>query len=211
MLDILGTRQKELLRALLGVLEGLSVEELAERLGITRNAVRQHLAALGNDGLVAPGRMRASGGRPGQLYMLTAKGRELFPRRYSWFAELLIGLVRRERGPDGLHERLRTLGTEVATELRQQHPGSGDLNGSVDRLAGLMAELGYEATTRTDPAAGPVIEASNCIFHRLAVQDPEICAFDLALMSSFSGAEVEHQECMARGGAVCRFRFTRSS
>ena len=34
-----------------------------------------------------------------------------------------------------------------------------------------------------------------------------ICKFDLALLSEFTGLSVEHQECMAKGGHVCRFKF----
>jgi predicted ArsR family transcriptional regulator len=208
-LEILGTRQKELMGALLGVPKGLSVDALARRLGVTRNAVRQHLAALGNDGLVSAGELRASGGRPEQLYELTPRGRELFPRAYSWFAELLLKLIQQEHGKEGLRKRLEALGADVAEDLRRQHPGSGELRHAVGKLAGVMADLGYSAVSRAD-AEAPVIEASNCIFHQLAMENPEVCAFDLALLARFTGAAVEHQECMARGGAVCRFRFGRS-
>ncbi|HEX5327334.1 MAG TPA: helix-turn-helix domain-containing protein [Acetobacteraceae bacterium] len=211
MLESFGSRQRDLLHALLGAPEGLSVEALAARLGITRNAVRQHLAALAADGLVAFGSMRPSGGRPEQLHVLTEKGRELFPRRYSWFAELMIGLLRREHRGEGLRDRLRGLGTDVAAELRRQHPGPAGLDDRVSRLAGLMADLGYNARVQPESDQPPVIEANNCIFHQLAMKNPEICAFDLALLSDFTGADVEHQECMARGGRACRFAFTNRS
>ena len=206
MLDILGTRQKELLRALLGTTEGLSAEALARHLGITTNAVRQHLAALANDGLVAPAGMRRSGGRPEQLHVLTGRGRELFPRHYSWFAELLVGLVRQEHGSEGLSERLHRLGQEVAAGLRQRRSDGATQATVVDELAGLMAELGYSAKS-VGSDSEKVIEAQNCVFHQLAMKDPDICAFDLALLSAFTDREVDHQECMARGGSVCRFRF----
>src|SRR5215469_18601107 len=61
---------------------GLTVEDLSQGLGITANAVRQHLTALERDGLVAKGETQSSGGRPEQLYELTAAGNELFPRHY---------------------------------------------------------------------------------------------------------------------------------
>jgi len=35
-----------------------------------------------------------------------------------------------------------------------------------------------------------------------------ICHFDLAMMERFTDSKVDHQECMARGGNVCRFKFT---
>jgi predicted ArsR family transcriptional regulator len=53
----------------------------------------------------------------------------------------------------------------------------------------------------------PTIEADNCVFHELALRNREVCNFDLALMSGFTGQRVELHECMARGGQVCRFRF----
>ena len=75
----------------------------------------------------------------------------------------------------------------------------------VEKLAELLKQFGYEA--RSTAAGAPTIEASNCIFHSLAVRNPEVCQFDLALLSTFTDSKVDHQECMARGGNVCRFKF----
>ena len=71
-----------------------------------------------------------------------------------------------------------------------------------------MNQYGYEAST-TSPAKHqlPVIEAKNCVYHDLAKQFPEVCEFDLGLLSETLQAEVDHQECIVRGGGVCRFKF----
>jgi predicted ArsR family transcriptional regulator len=206
MLEIIGKRQKELLQLLLRSKPGLTVDELAEHLRITRNAVRQHLAALSADGLVAPSATRPSGGRPQQLYTLTDKGKEAFPRHYSWFAQLVIEAITREHGAAGLRKRLVDMGTAMGDQLRRQHPESGSRQQKVGVLAEVMDQLGYDARTASDKA--PVIEASNCVFHELAMKNPEICDFDLAMMSALTDSKVDHQECMARGGNVCRFKFT---
>ena len=81
----------------------------------------------------------------------------------------------------------------------------------MNRLATIMQELGYEAVS-TEPSGRqlPMIEATNCVFHHLAARFPEICHFDLALLSTFVGRPVMHDECIARGGHVCRFRFNHS-
>ena len=205
MLAVLGNRQQELLKLLLKNKTGMTVDELAERLEITRNAVRQHVAALKNHGLVTQGGTRPSGGRPEQLYMLTDAGKESFPRNYSWLAQLLIESLKEQDGAEGLRERLSTLGSAVARQLRGQHPGLQSRQQKVEKLSQLMEQLGYEA--RNAAAGAPSIEAYNCIFHTLAVKNPEICQFDLALLSTFTDSKVDHQECMARGGNVCRFRF----
>lgn len=207
MLDMLGVRQKELLRFLLQNKAGLTADELSAQLSITRNAVRQHLAALENDGLVRKGITRASGGRPEQLYVLTEKGHECFPRHYAWFAQLLIESMQLEAGADTFGERLAAIGVQVGKQLRAQHPELATSGEKIAKLSEIMQQLGYS----TQPSAGneaDAIQADNCVFHTLALSNPNICQFDLALLSTFTGSAIDHQECMAKGGGVCRFKFT---
>lgn len=207
MLELLGRRQKDLLNLLLRHKGGLTVEELGTQLHVTRNAIRQHLAALEKGGLVTSGATKATRGRPTQLYVLSPKGQGLFPRQYSWLAELMLESVKQEAGGPGLRRRLAAMGTKVGSQLRLQHPALKTRQDKVLKLAELMEQLGYStaATTVLDPT---VISADNCVFHDLALKDPEVCQFDLALLSSFTDSRVEHQECMARGGHVCRFKFS---
>lgn len=206
MLDMLGDRQKDLLRLLLKNKAGITVEQISDGLAITRSAVRQHIAALENEGLVGKGASRATRGRPEQLYILTDKGRECFPRHYAWFAQLLIESVQREVGAEGMEERFQTMGTQVGQQLRGQLAGGSPPAERLRQLSGVMADLGYDARV-PGGAESDLIEADNCVFHNLATAHPHICKFDLALMSAFSERDVEHQECMATGGQVCRFKF----
>jgi predicted ArsR family transcriptional regulator len=230
MIEVFGARQKQLMRLLLKNKGGMTVDELALALKVTRNAVRQHLATLSKNGFVAPGRTRPTRGRPQQLHVLTDAGKEAFPRHYSWFAQLLVDAIAGEHGAEGLRTRLGRVAAAVATQLQQRGtvngnghgapngngtpvsqangaPG-GDLRQRVARLAGVMDELGYDARVGADVGANPAIEADNCVFHELAKKNPEICHFDLALLSAATDSKVEHHECMARGGNVCRFKFT---
>jgi predicted ArsR family transcriptional regulator len=207
MLEILGPRQKELLQLLLKNKAGMTADELCERLNITRTAVRQHLAALENDRLVSKGATRPSGGRPEQLYVLTTEGQELFPRHYAWFAELLMESIREEFGTEGLGARLEAMGERVATQLRQQYSGLTTPEQKVQKLAEIMEQLGYDAQKLDRTDGSLVIEASNCIFHNLAIRNAEVCKFDLALLSNFTGCKVDSNECIVTGGNVCRFRF----
>lgn len=207
MLEIIGKRQKELLQLLLRNKSGLTVDELAEQLRITRNAVRQHLAALGTDGLVAASATRPSGGRPQQLYTLTDRGNEVFPRHYSWFARLAVESITREHGAAGLRKRLVEMGTAVGEQLRAQYAGADTRQRKVAVLAQVMDQLGYNARATAASDKSPAVEADNCVFHELAMKNPEICQFDLAMMGALTESKVDHQECMARGGNICRFKF----
>lgn len=202
----IGGTQQVLMRELLRNKEGLTVEALAISLDVSRNAVRQHLTALERDGLVAKGRTQASGGRPEQLYVLTHAGEERFPRQYSWFSEMLLQMLRTEFGSAGLEEKLREMGRSVAKSLMTRLPDEGNASKRIAAIAAIMQEIGYDAVAKTENNEQE-IEAHNCVFHELAAKCPQVCSFDLALLSNCSGRRVEHRSCMVRGDDACRFRF----
>lgn len=207
MAEIFGERRKRLLRHLLRNKAGATVKELTQVLGVTRTAVRQHIAALMRDGLVAPGAVLPSGGRPKKLLALTLAGREAVPRHYSWFGELLLEAVERERDTASRRMRMTRIAAAVLARARVLPSRAEEESKSVERLAALMDQLGYDAHVATDADGAPAIEADHCIFHELAKKHPEVCHFDLALLSGYAGRRVELHECMSRGGRVCRFRF----
>lgn len=208
----LGKTQQQLLRHLLHSPAGASVETLGVAAGISHNAVRQHLTALLAEGFVARGAVQRTGGRPEQLFLLTPRGREMFPRRYAVLAAQLIESVGTELGADRLQAMLRQLGERVGADAATTLDGGA---GSAERVAAVartMNELGYDADVESDAVgASDRIVAHNCVFHHLASQFPQVCQFDLAFLERASGRAVEHAECMVRGGGACRFRFVRNT
>ena len=204
----MGERQKQLLKLLRASKLGLSVDELSKGLEITRNAIRQHLASLEAAGLVTLGPTRPSGGgRPQQLYILTELGKEMSPRQYSWLAQLVVASVRREEGMENMSKRMNEIGANVAQQIRSQYPDLTTHQEKVEKLAEVMDQLGYNARNATLPGGEAVIEADNCVFHTMAKKDLEICHLDRGLMETFTDSKVEQNECMARGGNVCRFKL----
>ena len=208
MLNTMGERQKQLLKLLRGNKPGLSVDELSKGLDITRNAVRQHLASLEAAGLVTTGVTRPSGGgRPQQLYVLTELGSECFLLLYSWLEKLVVASVQREEGAANMGKRLNEIGAGVAQQLRAQYPDLSTHEEKVEKLAEVMDQLGYNAKNATEPGGEAVIEADNCVFHRMAAKDTDICHLERGLMETFTDSKIEQEECMARGGNVCRFKL----
>ncbi|MGH8487077.1 MAG: helix-turn-helix transcriptional regulator [Pseudomonas sp.] len=204
MFEGLGRTQQDLLSALLYTAAGMSIEELASQLSVTRTAVRQHLAALERDGLVVRGALRATGRRPEQLYRLSAHGRELFPRHYHLLANLLINEVAGLIGHDALVSLMRSMGKKMAEDLSAVRLDE-------QQIAAHMKAVGYEAEVFFRTTSDTQIVAHNCVFHQLAEAHPEICELDLALIGSLGGGEVQHLECMLRGGQVCRFELKRNA
>lgn len=202
-LEHYGPTQRRMLECLLQEPDGLSVERLTGELGITPSAVRQHLAGLERDGLVARASQQPTRGRPEQLYALSPTGREAFPRRYRQLAESLIEEVGETIGPEKLEAVMRRMGNRAGKEVAAARGGRA----SIESTAAAMQETGYEA--EINPRDKAEIVAHNCVFHRLAARFPAVCQFDLAFLESATGRKVEHRECMVRGGQVCRFGFKR--
>jgi len=180
----------------------VGVQAIAAALGVSRNAAHQHMVALEREGLIERAEAIRTRGRPSQGYRLSAAGKATFPRQYALLARQMLGELARHLGPEELRATLQRIGLSLADSLRGEM-GSED---NIQRIAGLMRELGYESRA-TDGEAGVEIEAHNCVFHDLAMADPTICEVDLALLRSLSGQEVDHRRCMARGERSCRFAF----
>jgi predicted ArsR family transcriptional regulator len=202
-----GERQRRLLSLLLEEKQGQSAEELARALGISRSAVHQHLGALEGGGFVEKTSKAPQGGRPGYAWRLTRRGVHLFPKQYALFSGLLIDGIREQLGSDGLAAAMRSLGRKLGEQQRPRVQGKAPAR-QVEKVAAIMGELGYSSRTeREDGRELPLIDARNCIYHDLAREHLEVCQLDLALIETLLEADVEHVECMARGGNACRFRI----
>lgn len=201
----LGTTQQKLLRRLLLAPQGSSVEQLCEALRVTHNAVRQHLTALITAGLVEHGLARPSGGRPQARYLLTIRGRDLFPQQYGLIAMALLEQLYAQGNRESVQQLLGSMGKSLGTAAASRVDAT-DTASIAASLAEQLDALGYEALVvkHGDEAQ---IEAYNCVFHSLAKQHPDVCRFDLAFLETASGRSVQHMECLVRGGQSCRFRI----
>ena len=201
-----GSSRQKLLRVLLQAPQGSTVGQICDALRLTHNAVRQHLAALISVGLVAHGHSRATGGRPQACYLLTAAGRDLFPRNYDLIAGKVIEHLLASAGPAQVQSLLAAMGRELGSAAAAADGGDAGDDAVAISLADQLEALGYEAQA-VRHGDELQVEAHNCVFHALAQQHPEVCHFDLAFMQAASGRPIQHMECLVRGGRACRFRI----
>ncbi|MDP2097415.1 MAG: HTH domain-containing protein [Methylobacter sp.] len=201
----ISARQHQILEHLLENRKGLSVDELAKALDISRTGVQQHFVVLERDGYIKKSMLNKTGGRPVTIYVITDKGNNYFPKQYAWFSALVLGDLQQEMGAERFKAYMQKLGRNLADKLRERFDGKG-LDERVDELVAIMAGLGFQVQVELD-AENLHIKASNCVYHDLAQQHHEICAFDLALMSSLLDKDVEPLKCMAEGDCHCRFKI----
>lgn len=197
----LSTRDALLTQLLSAKPDGLTLQQLGERLGITRTAIRQHVTALEKDGLVAQNGVIPTGRRPSRTYGLTDRGREAFQRRYDLLSLSMLRAMRARLGDDGTEEVLRAMADALADDWLPElaHLGGEERRRAVVRK---MQELGYHAHLAADDQQ---VEALNCIFHRVAAETRAVCRFDERLVSLLLGSEVKLTSCMAEGERSCVF------
>ncbi len=209
LLNAIGERQQSLLKLLLVSQVGMTVDELAQALDISRNAVTQHLANLEGLGFVQNTIQSSTGGRPSKRYTLTSSGKEVFPRHYGLFANTLIHLLRNKVGEQELRLYMVELGEIIARQYQGQLQESESLKVKLTELVLIMTDLGYEARAYINAEGLPEIIADNCVFHQLAEECKTVCELDIAFITSaLNGVSVDHRECMVRGGSCCRFTIT---
>jgi len=200
-------RQHHILEQLLEHRTGLSIDTLAKALDISRAAVQQHIVGLEGDDYIKKIALNKTAGRPVVIYGITDKGINYFPKQYSWFSDLILSELRQEMSAEDFQGYMHRLGIKLANNLRSQFEGK-NLNDRMDELLLIMTNLGFQVTTDFESETGKsIIRANNCIYHDLAQKHNEICAFDLALMSSLLDKEVKQLSCMAKGDCACHFRI----
>ena len=187
---------------------GVTLDELAASVGLSRTAVNQHLIALEREGYVRKASPRKTGGRPLHVYVLTEQGANRFPKQYSWFSKLLIRTLRERFGEEEASRYMYDLGVKMSADLIPRLVGKNRVE-RIAEIVQIMNETGFIARTVSPNGTDklPRVECKNCVYHDLSKDYPEGCRFDIGFLSGLMGAEIEHQECMQRGGGACRFRF----
>jgi DeoR family suf operon transcriptional repressor len=206
MAESISSRQQQILDLLLNHKTGLCIDEIAGKLSISRNAVQQHIDKLERDGYVRTGMLNKTAGRPVRVFVLTEAGINSFQKQYAWFSELMLTKLSQEMGSEALQRYLHDLAESLSQGLLPQFAGRKE----EERLAELiriMNELGFKAKLEAADGGPPSIDAFNCIYHDLAQKFQEVCEFDRTLIKALLGRDIDHLECMAKGGGVCKFRL----
>jgi predicted ArsR family transcriptional regulator len=182
--------------------------ELAERFGLTREAVRQHLVELADNGLVrSTPRPTGGAGRPPVEWSLTELAVDLFPDRHADLTVSLIDSIRRVLGDDGLD-------AVVAARTAQQRSDYADrLVGADDRLAGLAeirSEEGYLAeVVEAGDGRGRLLIEHHCPICDAATACQGLCRAELELFQDVLGTEVTvtREQHLVSGDERCVYRI----
>ena len=170
-----------------------TVAEIAAEMSLTGVAVRQHLNALAEEGLVRQERRPGSRrGRPSSLWLLTPQANVLFPDHHG---ELTIGLLHSMRevfGEEGLQRIVTARAKDQTAEYRRLLPApSASLKARVQALAIQRSREGYMAEVRQEKKGQYLLIEHHCPICEAAKSCTGLCTAELDVFQSSLGADLE--------------------
>lgn len=194
--------------------EPMTARRMAERIGISPQAVRDQLRALEGEGLVGVSRLRRdTGGKPAREFVLTPEGEEAFGKSYAVLLRHVVGRIRRDLDP-GLERRLLeaaardTAEEAVGRPLPEPAPAEGldrdDLAERLGAAAEALSALGGAARVEAGPDGTPLLRSDGCPLSAVVRDEPGACLLAERLVTALAGLEVR-EACDREGRPRCRF------
>jgi DeoR family suf operon transcriptional repressor len=182
-------------------------DELAATLAITPSAMRQHLAALTNDGLVDHDEVRGGRGRPKHVFHLAPAAEGLFPKTYSELTNELLDYVA-EADPDLLAQVFERRRDRRIAGARARLAGKS----FADQVAELTAILdgdGYLAEwIPMDDGTFRIVE-HNCAILGVASRYGQACTAEIEFIRTvLPDADVNRVEHIMAGARRCAYEIT---
>lgn len=182
--------------------EALTIRELADRLGVARNAVVLSLQQLSSDGLVA-GRPRKEkrAGKPALEYAVVAGREDVASLAYPSFAEVLVDTLPEHLTADQLMQLMHSVGRKMAAGLDVEQ--GQQFAQRLERAIDFVNALGAEATV-TATAQGVLVQSFSCPLARAVRRQPCVCEAMASFFADATGADVV-QRCDRGDKLICQF------
>jgi predicted ArsR family transcriptional regulator len=196
--------------ARLSVLDGirrgaLTVNALAEMLGVTDNGVRLHLAVLERDGLIQRASVRRSGqvGQPAAEYTLTSAGEVALSSAYAPALQALAEALGARLEARSVRSVFLEAGRRLADRLPSSHQGS--LSERAHSCAALLESLGGRVAVSTTRGKA-TLTGSGCPLAAAVRGEPATCYLIEALLEKHAGVSAV-QRCEHGEHPACRFEI----
>ncbi|HEY1420377.1 MAG TPA: helix-turn-helix domain-containing protein [Candidatus Dormibacteraeota bacterium] len=180
-----------------------SAETIASDLGVTPNAVRQHLTNLEREGFVVSHPERSGRGRPALLFSLTERADSVFPKRYGQLATMVLQEVQEMGGPEALDEVFARVAERHASTIEHELVGL-DFDAKLSRVVAWIGRAGTLAE-QSETAEGVKVSIHNCPFRNTALKFPQVCTITPQLITRLLGASVSQAESIHRRDPYCSF------
>lgn len=179
-----------------------TVNDLAEALDLTDNAIRSHLAKLERDELVRPSGKRPGVRKPETLYALTPAAEQLFPKAYHLLFNTLLEALHTRLAPAEIEQMLREVGRALASERSASRRELG-IRKRAEIALEVLEELGGLAELQEEDGQ-IVIRGYSCPLAAAVKEHPVVCQLAEALLTEILEVPVR-ETCERNGAPRCAF------
>lgn len=211
------SRTRDRVRRAVGLGGPITASALAKELGLTPAAVRRHLDALEEAGLIVEHEQQAGArrgrGRPARAFVLTASGQEQFRSDYDGIATAALHFLAREVGEHAVEEfatqQVAELEGRLQTAMRRAMADAedDDVLSRTDALAAALTAEGFVASSRpVETGAGLVgiqLCQGHCPIRSVASEFRDFCDAETDAISRLLGVHVQRLATLAGGEHVC--------
>lgn len=181
----------------------ITINELAESVGINPISVRHHLTNLQMEGLVMANEERHGVGRPRLVYSLTEDGMEKFPTRYLRLTTRLLAQMKETMPAPMVNKLFNQMAEGLASEYTEQVKGMS-MEERLDFAKEMLAREGFIVEWEKRDGQYQIHEIS-CPYHQIGMAHPEVCAVDQILISKMLALPVNKVQCILDGAAHCTY------
>jgi len=187
----------------------IAADAMAGRLRLTSTAVRQHLQALADEGLVVEtdGARTPARGRPARLWRATEAADARFADAHAGLTTDLIQQMRRAFGEAGLDTLLALRTADQEALYRAQIDAAAPLGDRLRTLAAIREREGYMAEVREAPDGGFLLMEHHCPICAAAKLCSGLCREELSLFARVlgDGVTVERVSHILAGAGRCAY------
>jgi predicted ArsR family transcriptional regulator len=185
----------------------LTVNEMADLLGVTGTAVRNRLARLLGTGLVERRAEHVGRGRPRHRYQASVEAHKRLGQNY---ADLALALWEEMMGTVADRKLRRILFTRLTDRLAEMYRTKvtgEEWEGRLVQLSHLLHDRGVEAeVARDDAGLAPILRQHSCPYYELAEVDRAICALERKMFEKVLGRGLRLSQCRLDGDRSCDFQ-----
>jgi predicted ArsR family transcriptional regulator len=174
---------------------GLTADDIARTLGLTRSAVRIQITAMERDGVVRKVGKRPGTTRPSYVFELTPEVEQLLSKAYIPLLTGLVDVFAEALPADQIEALLRKIGIGLAQQVTRGKRVAGGLESRAAAASAMMNEhLG--AMTRVESNGAIVIRGAGCPLAALTGKHKGVCLAMESLVTAIVGVPVK--ECCDR-------------
>ena len=181
----------------------ITINDIAESVGINPISVRHHLTNLQMEGLITADEERHGVGRPRLVYSLTEDGMERFPTKYFRLTTRLLAQMKESMPGPVVAKLFNQIAEDMASEYSSQIQGLS-MEERLEFVKEMLAQEGFTVEWEKKGSEYQIHEIS-CPYYQIGVAHPEVCTVDQTLISKMLALPASKVQCILDGDTHCTY------